>query len=474
MITCAFDNMCSFVQYITVCSIRFMCFSMFRINCPSDMEQRNGRIDRQGNENKDVDIYRYVTDKTFDAYLYQILENKQKFISQVMTSKTPERVCADIDEQALDYAEVKSLCAGNPLIKEQMLLTAEIRDLKMEKGRFNEQIYDMQDKIRTVYPNKIKENDVILKHNRADYELAQNAEKIITEDGKTAYPITVCGQTYTDKKEGGAALAAAAKDNISKLIDGKNIEVGEYRGMKISIFYDSMMNKTKCDLYGEKHHYLELNPDTDIGNVIRLDNCIANIEKMCRDLENENNVLKSDLENMKVDVMKPFPKAEQLAAAEERLTVVLDELTRFSITDNSAAKDLYERLCETFPDIMNGNAEHERYTAGECFDPLVVEMHEDMLYMAHTHIQNGDVMNDPLIVFQIKDEAAVPICFENSGMGIYEEHRTDEMTESAASWRSDVLDFTDEWLDNIEQQGYSMEKPEMQAEKTEKSYSYDR
>ena len=441
---------------------------------PSDMEQRNGRIDRQGNENKDVDIYRYVTDKTFDAYLYQILENKQKFISQVMTSKTPERVCADIDEQALDYAEVKSLCAGNPLIKEQMLLTAEIRDLKMEKGRFNEQIYDMQDKIRTVYPNKIKENDVILKHNRADYELAQNAEKIITEDGKTAYPITVCGQTYTDKKEGGAALAAAAKDNISKLIDGKNIEVGEYRGMKISIFYDSMMNKTKCDLYGEKHHYLELNPDTDIGNVIRLDNCIANIEKMCRDLENENNVLKSDLENMKVDVMKPFPKAEQLAAAEERLTVVLDELTRFSITDNSAAKDLYERLCETFPDIMNGNAEHERYTAGECFDPLVVEMHEDMLYMAHTHIQNGDVMNDPLIVFQIKDEAAVPICFENSGMGIYEEHRTDEMTESAASWRSDVLDFTDEWLDNIEQQGYSMEKPEMQAEKTEKSYSYDR
>ena len=114
MITCAFDNMCSFVQYITVCSIRFMCFSMFRINCPSDMEQRNGRIERQGNENPEVDIYRYVTNKSFDSYLFQILENKQKFISQVMTSKTPERTCADMDETALDYAEVKALCAGNP------------------------------------------------------------------------------------------------------------------------------------------------------------------------------------------------------------------------------------------------------------------------------------------------------------------------------------------------------------------------
>lgn len=131
---------------------------MFRMKCPSDMEQRNGRIERQGNENPEVDIFRYVTNKSFDSYLFQILENKQKFISQVMTSKTPERTCADMDETALDYAEVKALCAGNPLIKREMELQTLIKDLKMEKARYSEHIYELQDNIRVKIPEKIHMN----------------------------------------------------------------------------------------------------------------------------------------------------------------------------------------------------------------------------------------------------------------------------------------------------------------------------
>lgn len=180
------------------------------------MQQRDGRIVRQSNENKEVDIFRYVTDKSFDTYLYQILENKQKFISQVMTSKTPERVCSDVDEQALDYAEVKSLYAGNPLIKREMELQTLIRDIKSEKNRYNENLYELQDNIRVKYPNEIRQNELYAKHYTDDLKKANESEKVVDRDGNEMYPLKLGDRVYGCLSEAGDAFKNTIAVNMEK------------------------------------------------------------------------------------------------------------------------------------------------------------------------------------------------------------------------------------------------------------------
>ncbi len=421
------------------------------------MEQRNGRIERQGNENPEVDIFRYVTDKSFDAYLYQILENKQRFISQIMTSKTPERTCADIDEQALDYAEVKALCAGNVLIKEEMQLQTQIKELKSEKSRYSEKIYELQDNIRVKIPAAIQAAELHIKHNKADFDTANSQPRVLTEEGKEIYPIKIGDRVYTDRAEGGEALKAAIGSNIGRLAEGKTIPVGEYRGMKLSLLFDTITKQTKACLEGEKHHYCDLNPETNIGNIIRLDNCINNIGKDIRQSQEKVDTMKAELEQMKIDVEVPFPKADELLKAETRLAEVHEELTRFELTDDTLNKDIYERFSETFPDVLFGKCGAMRFEAGEGWDTLSVELHGDIFSVAHTYEQNGDLMYDPLICFKVdyEKEKVVPVSYENSGMGIYETYDPDaEPTPQSVQQMTSVLDFTDTWLDNIEQQGY--------------------
>ena len=426
---------------------------------PSDMEQRNGRIERQGNENPEVQIYRYVTDKTFDAYLYQMLENKQRFISQVMTSKTPERTCADIDEQALDYAEVKALCAGNPLIKEEMQLQTQIKELKSEKSRYSEKIYELQDNIRVKIPASIQAAELHIKHNKVDFENANSQAKVLNEDGKEVYPIKIGEKVYNDRAEGGEALRAAIGSNIGRLAEGKTVQIGEYRGMKLSLLFDTMTRVTKACLEGEKHHYCDLNPETTAGNLIRLDNCVNNIDKDIKQSQEKVDTMKAELEQMKIDVEAPFPKADELLKAETRLEEVHEELTKFELTDDSMNKEIYERFTESFPDIMFGKREAMVLEAGEGLDTLSVELHGDILSMAHSHKQNGDLMYDPLICFKVDydNEKVIPISYENSGRGIYETYDADaEPTPESVQKMGSVLNFTDTWLDNIEKQGYEL------------------
>ena len=437
---------------------------------PSDMEQRNGRIERQGNENPEVQIFRYVTDKTFDSYLYQMLENKQKFISQVMTSKTPERTCADIDEAALDYAEVKALCAGNPLIKEEMELQSEIKDLKMEKSRYSENIFDLQDKIRVKIPAAIQQTEAHIESFMNDFSLANNQQKVITEDGKAIYPIKIGDTVYNDRTAGGDALKAAIGGNIGKLAEGKTVPVGEYRGMQLSLLFDTMTKTTKACLAGEKHHYCDLNPETNTGNIIRLDNLINNMEKDIKQSQETIETMHSELAQMKIDVEKPFPKADELLRAETRLEEVHDQLTKLELTDDTANKDIFERFCTMFPEIINGEKEAVKYEAGEAFDPLSVELHGNVFSMAHTYTQNGDLMYDPLVYFKLDfaNEKAIPISFENSGMGVYQEFDIDaEPTAESVHMANDVLDFVDTWLDNIEEQGYLDNEPQEESKEKE-------
>ena len=362
--------------------------ALHHLDCPlrpSDMEQRNGRIERQGNENPEVDIFRYVTDKSFDAYLYQILENKQKFISQVMTSKTPERVCSDIDEQSLDYAEVKALCAGNPLIKREMELQAAIKDLKSEKARFNENLYELQDNIRVKYPAEIKNNELVIKHYTADLKTATSAPKAVDEEEKEAYPLRMGEKVYNTRKEAGTALKEALLKNLSAIMTGREVALGEYRGLKLSVTYNDFRKIPQACLQGEKCHYCDLNIETDTGNMIRLDNAIGNLAKTIEDLSAKNDIKKRDLEQMRIDVEKPFTKEQELRDLETELEDVHTKLTQFELTDDSAQKDMFERFADNFPEVMTGDKEYVRYEPNSAASmPLHVEMQSSILTVAQS------------------------------------------------------------------------------------------
>ena len=422
------------------------------------MEQRNGRIERQGNTNPEVDIFRYVTDKSFDAYLYQILENKQRFISQVMTSKTPERVCSDVDEQALDYAEVKALCAGNPLIKREMELQAQIKDLKTEKARFNENLYELQDNIRTKYPNEIKCNDLVIKHFTADLKTAVSAPKFVAEDGKESYPLKMGETVYNTRKEAGTALKEALAKHIGMIMSGKEVALGEYRGLKLSVVYNDFKKIPQACLKGEKCHYCDLNIETDTGNMIRLDNMIGNIQKSIDDLSAKNDIKKRDLEQMKIDVEKPFDKEQELRDLESELEDVHIKLTQFELTDDTAQKDMFERLVEGFPEVITGEKSYIKYeTDSTAFMPLHVEMNGDVLTLSQTTVQNGDLMYDPRIDFKVdyENKKVIPLNYENSFTGIYEEYDISDGKPETMKQINDILTFTDDWMDRIDEQGYS-------------------
>ena len=423
---------------------------------PSDMEQRTGRIERQGNENPEVDIFRYVTDKSFDAYLYQILENKQKFISQVMTSKTPERVCSDIDEAALDYAEVKALCAGNPLIKKEMELQAQIKDLKSEKARYNENLYELQDNIRVKYPNEIMNSELVIKHYTADLQTANSAPKAIDEEGKVSYPLKMGDKVYPTRKEAGEAFKEVVCKNLGMMMSGKEIQLGEYRGLQLSVMYNDFRKMPQACLKGEKAHYCDINIETTAGNIIRLDNVINNIQKSIDDLSAKVEIKKNELEQMKIDVEKPFEKEQELADAETELEDVHIKLTQFELTDDSAQKDMFERLVDTFPEVLTGEKPYVKYEA-ECFMPLHVEMNSDILTIAQTYVQNGDLMYDPRIDFQVdyENKKVIPQSFENSGEGVYERYDISDGKPETMKQINDILTFTDDWMDRIDEQGYS-------------------
>ena len=419
--------------------------ALHHLDCPlrpSDMQQRDGRIERQGNENPEVDIFRYVTNKSFDSYLFQILENKQKFISQVMTSKTPERTCADMDETALDYAEVKALCAGNPLIKREMELQTLIKDLKMEKARYSEHIYELQDNIRVKIPEKLHLNELVIEHLQKDVQTAGRTPKCVDDEGKEYYPITIMGTVYNDRKDAGTKLKSLISANAGRMAEGKTMDIGEYRGFKLSIFYDTLTKHVKACLDGEKHHYCDMNPETDTGNLVRLDNCINNIQKSIDDLMEKNETMRSELEQMKADVDKPFSKADELLKAESEIEEVHLQLTQFEMTDDTMQKEVFDRLADMFPQVMGGDVEYIKLVS-DSYEDVHVEMNENILTICQTYVQNGDLMYDPRIDLRVDydNNKVIPLSYENSSVGAYQEFCPDNLTPEMAKNMNDVLEF---------------------------------
>ena len=277
---------------------------------PSDMTQRNGRIIRQGNMNKEVKAFNYVTEGTFDAYLWQTLENKQRFISQIMTSKSPVRSCEDVDEQALSYAEIKALCAGNPLIKEKMDLDVQVAKLKVLKADHQSQKFRLQDKLLTKFPADIRETNAYIAGVKADAQLAAAHPQV--QEGFCG--MTIKGVTYDEKKTAGERLVLAC----SELPNAEEKVIGSYRGFELSLRFDTFRSEYQAILKGQRRYPVALGTDP-LGNIIRLDNSLNNFPERINSAENELATLHQQQAAAQIEVEKPFPQEEELAEKSARL-----------------------------------------------------------------------------------------------------------------------------------------------------------
>ena len=277
---------------------------------PSDMTQRNGRIIRQGNMNKEVKVFNYVTEGTFDSYLFQTLENKQRFISQIMTSKSPVRSCEDVDEQALSYAEIKALCAGNPLIKEKMDLDVQVAKLKVLKADHQSQKFRLQDKLLTKFPADIQETNAYIAGLKADAQLAADHPQ-----GKEEFcGMTIRGVTYDEKKTAGERLVLAC----SELPNAEEKVIGSYRGFELSLRFDTFRSEYQALLKGQRKYTVPLGTDP-LGNIIRLDNSLNSFPERIAAAENELATLHQQQAAAQIEVEKPFPQEEELAEKSARL-----------------------------------------------------------------------------------------------------------------------------------------------------------
>ena len=278
---------------------------------PSDLEQRSGRIVRQGNENPQVDIYRYVTEQTFDAYLYQLVEGKQKFASQIMTSKSPVRSAEDIDETALSYAEIKMLATGNPYIKEKMDLDIQVQKLKMLKSNFLSEKYGLEDKVIKFYPQQIAYLKSRVEGLTKDVETAKSHPKPIDEQ---PLGMMVSGVSYSEKAEAGQAIINACKS----MNNPDAIPLGEYRGFQMELYFDTVQRNYVVKLKGETSRDVPLGDDAH-GNIVRIDNGIERFEETLADTKNSLENTEKQFETAKQEIEKPFAKEEELRAKTARL-----------------------------------------------------------------------------------------------------------------------------------------------------------
>lgn len=283
---------------------------------PSDIEQQEGRILRQGNRNERVKIFRYVTENTFDSYSWQLIENKQKFIGQIMTSKSPVRSCDDVDEAALSYAEVKALATGNPYIKEKMTLDTEVAKLKLLKANFKSQKYRLEDAINKEYPVRIAKLEEKIEGLRQDI-ITRGPEEILSDD----FEIRINGVSYDDKKEGGAALIAAARESKTP----ERTMIGEYKGFKLYSRFDAFFNLYYIHMQGRCEHTIEMSSDP-AGMITRLNNCMAGFEKRLSDVQDALDETRIELETAEKEVTKKFDKEDILSEKLKRLSFLNAQL----------------------------------------------------------------------------------------------------------------------------------------------------
>lgn len=330
---------------------------------PADLEQRAGRIVRQGNENKEVNIYRYVTENTFDAYLWQTIENKQKFISQIMTSKTPVRVAEDVDESSLNYAEIKALATGDPKIKEKMDLDNEITKLKMLEANYKSNRYRLEDKVAKTYPEEIARTEKLIEAVKKDI-----SEVEPQGEGENKFTtITIKGERIFDKKIAGEKLLEAIK--TIKIKESKMI--GKYRNMDLEVSYNFFTNEHNFSLNGAAKHSGELGTSAD-GNIIRLDNALEKMPEKLNRLEEKLVSTKEQLENAKEELKKPFEKADELKTKVLRLAELNKLLDMGEVEEKRNDNPLVEDVKRAIIDFCN--REYEENHSYDEFDTLYPDL----------------------------------------------------------------------------------------------------
>lgn len=313
---------------------------------PSDLIQRSGRIIRQGNKNPEVDIYRYVTEGTFDAYLYQLVENKQRFISQIMTSKTPVRFAEDIDETALSYAEIKALAAGNPDIIEKTELDTQVAKLKLLKQNYLSEKYALEDKVIKYYPNEIKRLENRIEDMKEDIEVFNNNN---TPDNSFE-KMNIKGTDFTERKEAGEKIIEICKS----MTNPEPLEIGEYKGFKIILSFDTMDRKFYASMKNNLSYKTELGSDPS-GNITRIDNVLNGIETRLSSIENNLEDTKKNYESAKKEIEKPFPQEEELKTKSKRL----DELN-IKLNLNNKDKEIIDDGNDISDDNQDCKKEYER------------------------------------------------------------------------------------------------------------------
>ena len=330
---------------------------------PADLEQRAGRIVRQGNENKEVNIYRYVTENTFDAYLWQTIENKQKFISQIMTSKTPVRVAEDVDESSLNYAEIKALATGDPKIKEKMDLDNEVTKLKMLEANYKSNRYRLEDKVAKNYPEEISRTEKLIeavKKDIKDVEAKAEGDEKFTS-------IIILGEKITDKKLAGEKLLEA----IAKVKINESKVIGKYRNMDLEVSYNFFTNDHNFSLNGAAKHSGELGTSAD-GNITRLDNVLEKMPEKLKRLEEKLFSTKEQLENAKEELQKPFEKADELKNKVLRLAELNKLLDMGEVEEKRNDNPLVEDVKRAIIDFCN--REYEENHSYDEFDALYPDL----------------------------------------------------------------------------------------------------
>ena len=330
---------------------------------PADLEQRAGRIVRQGNENKEVSIYRYVTENTFDAYLWQTIENKQKFISQIMTSKTPVRVAEDVDESSLNYAEIKALATGDPKIKEKMDLDNEVTKLKMLEANYKSNRYRLEDKVAKNYPEEISRTEKLIEAVKKD--ISEVEPKAEGDEKFTS--IIILGEKITDKKLAGEKLLEA----ISKVKINESKVIGKYRNLDLEVSYNFFTNEHNFSLNGAAKHSGELGTSAD-GNLTRLDNALEKMPEKLKRLEEKLLGTKEQLENAKEELQKPFEKADELKDKVLRLAELNKLLDMGEVEEKRNDNPLVEDVKRAIIDFCN--REYEENHSYDEFDTLYPDL----------------------------------------------------------------------------------------------------
>ena len=377
---------------------------------PSDIEQQEGRILRQGNRNDTVSIFRYVTEGTFDSYSWQVIENKQKIISQIMTSKSPVRSCEDVDEAALTYAEVKALATGNPYIKEKMDLDIQVSRLKLMKANHTSQIYRLEDNIAKNYPKQI---EILQERIRGFQTDMETVRKNLPAD-KDNFSMKVGNCIFTDKKEAGTAILAMCQEMDSLQ---QTVEIGEYAGMKMKVTFDSFNRKFVMSLKGELSHNFELGSDA-FGNITRLHNVLGGMAGELSEAETKLNNVAHQLETAKIEVQKPFPAEEELKEKMERLAELdallnMDEKGETPVLENEpTVTPLGEWLLEhLLPEFMEEYEMTEEWAREVLLDALPEEESEVVCFSSEQNAESLDSeeMQKQMSEYMDGDFYAIPV-----------------------------------------------------------------